>query len=837
MGTRKQNADGTAGEYDWKSYKEVDKRVHDTGFGLRRKCGLAKGSMVGIYAKNCPEWVVAMQTCNVFGFVSVALYDTLGAESLVYVTNHAELPVIFASFDRATNLMGLINKCPSVKHMVIIDAYDESHLEGLQGVAKKHGVKLITMAALEQAGERAQESKNSKKYGPEEVSPEDMCIIMYTSGTTGNPKGVMIRHKQLMATMASAYHLVPGIGAQEVYVSYLPLAHILDRALEEIMLGAGAAIGFWSGDALKLVEDLQVLKPTFLPAVPRILQRIYQRINETVNTDGGLKKFLFKRAYKTKSANLVKRKSSGMWDTLVFSKTKERLGGNVRVIVSAGAPLAANVQEFVRVCFSCPVIQVYGLTETVGGATACVPEDTANGEVGPPIPSCEVRLVSVPELNYFAKNNQGEVWIRGPTISSGYYKEPEKTAEDFDKDGWFHTGDIGEFTSRGTLRIIDRKKNIFKLSQGEYVAAEALEQLYAKSPFVSQIWIYGDSFQTTIVSIISVNTATAKDWAAHNDVKQSGTEDLVKTVIAMPAFKEEVLANLAHIAKENKRAGFENVRNVVFVDYEFNTDNDLATPTLKLKRHQLKTQFTAEITAMYKELNENESKAKESAPAAKGKKGAEKTKEADKSDESSTSTSETDESVEKKAEAVSSSDSESSEPKLAKKEEPKKKESKKDMAAAATDDTPKRSSSKKDSMPKKEEAKKKDSKKDLPVVTDEPKKKDSKKDLPVDKDEPKKKDSKKDLPVAKDEPKKKDSKKDLPVVTDEPKKSPSKTNVPKKDSKKDLPANKEHRAEIHVANEHMFKEEKRKSGKKEAEKPKKAEKESKSSSESSSESS
>jgi len=214
-------------------------------------------------------------------------------------------------------------------------------------------------------------------------------------------------------------------------------------------------------------------------------------------------------------------------------------------------------------------------------------------------------------MDYFVEDKpcpRGEILIRGPSVSSGYYKDPVKTKEDFDDEGWFHTGDVGEFTRRGTLKVIDRKKNIFKLAIGEYVAPEKLENLYAKSKYVNQIWIYGDSFQRYIVAVISVNSAAIRNAAKQNAIKVEAKDqkEVLKSLCNDDEIRQIVLLDLKSIAAKKKLQGFEVIKDTILVNYEFNVDNDYATPTLKLKRHQLTKAFKERIDGLYVKLNEAE---------------------------------------------------------------------------------------------------------------------------------------------------------------------------------------------------------------------------------------
>lgn len=277
--------------------------------------------------------------------------------------------------------------------------------------------------------------------------------------------------------------------------SYLPLAHCFETAL--ILLGtlAGGRVGFYQGNVKLLTEDMALCQPTILAGVPRVYSRIYDKVMMAVQEKSWLAQKLVSSAMDAQREYLAQGTRSAFWDTLVLNKIKARLGGRVRIMCTGAAPMPAHIMEFLKVTFGCLVLQGYGLTENAAAAMGTPVDYSANGNVGCPFASCEVKVVDVPEMNYKSTdtpNPRGEVCIRGPIVCKGYYGLPEKTAETIDADGWLHTGDIGQFLPDGALQIIDRKKNIFKLAQGEYVAAEELEGIFGQSVYVNQLWIYGN---------------------------------------------------------------------------------------------------------------------------------------------------------------------------------------------------------------------------------------------------------------------------------------------------------------------------------------------------------
>jgi long-chain acyl-CoA synthetase len=364
------------------------------------------------------------------------------------------------------------------------------------------------------------------------------------------------------------------------------------------MIDHSRSIGYWRGDVRGLVDDLAALRPTLFVGVPRIFDRIYAGVMAKVDQSAFLIRTLFHWGYNRKlhalNAGHAYDRAAPFFDRLVFSKIKEQLGGRVRLIVSGGAPLARHTEDFLRVTMCCRVVQGYGLTETCAASFIAVPDVPEHvGTVGPPQPVLSFRLEAVPEMNYDpnATPPRGEVCVKGPAVFAGYYKAEDKTAEVLEEDGWFHTGDIGELTPSGALRIIDRKKNIFKLSQGEYIAVEKVEGVYGKDPNVEQIWVYGNSFESVLVAIVVPAMATIRGWVTEGASPETVCQDA--------SVKEKMMESLKATAKEGKLKGFEMVRAVYLEPQVFSVDNDLLTPTFKLKRPQLQKKYQVEIDAMY----------------------------------------------------------------------------------------------------------------------------------------------------------------------------------------------------------------------------------------------
>jgi len=302
---------------------------------------------------------------------------------------------------------------------------------------------------------------------------------------------------------------------------------------------------------------------------------------------------------------MAKNTSTPLWDLIVFNKMKEAMGGRLRFFVSGGAPMSMQAQEFLQTCFGVPFLEGYGLTETCGVLTGKELSQRSLGNTGGPFPVCEVKLVDVPEMRYFASDNppRGEIWVRGANVSSGYYKNPAKTAEDFDAaEGWFKTGDVGQFNSDGTLSIIDRKKNLVKPPHGEYIAVEKLEAIYKNSLFVSNICVHADAHHNELVALIFPNKKHVEEFADKTHV----TADWI-SLCKNPQVKAAVIKDLQRVAQENQLRGIEMISAVVLYPEEWTPENDWLTSAMKLRRFDIKIKQKAVLEEVYAELEKKSS--------------------------------------------------------------------------------------------------------------------------------------------------------------------------------------------------------------------------------------
>ncbi|KAK3598870.1 hypothetical protein CHS0354_008618 [Potamilus streckersoni] len=581
---------GSSKEYKWLSYQEVYDRAQAVGSGLILEGQMPRNNtFIGIYSVNRAEWTITEQACSMFSMVTVALYDTLGPDACSYIINQTEMQLVVVDKpEKAQILLDNISTIPSLKILVLLDPASSKNQE----TAKKHNIKLVQFADLMEEGK-----KNFRDPIP--PKPDDLAMICYTSGTTGDPKGVMLTHMNIISNMSGvALHVEPCIKllSTDVHLSYLPLAHMFERGMQVLLFMHGAKIGFSQGDIKFLTDDLQTLKPTIFPTVPRLLNRIYDKVLAGVK-GSSLKSMLLNWAMASKEREIkqgIIRKDS-FWDKIVFGKIQKMLGGNIRCVITGSAPLEDRVLSFCRCAFGCLVLEGYGQTEATAGITFSVPGDAATGQVGPPLPCTFVKLVDVPEMDYYEKDNKGEVCARGPSIFLGYYKNQEKTQEVLDSDGWLHTGDIGMWLPNGTLKIIDRKKNIFKLAQGEYIAAEKIENTYMRSLFVAQCFVEGDSLQPCIMGVIVPDEEVLLKWAGENRL----TKDF-RQLCASENVKSMILADILQTGKTAKLKGFEQVKDIILHPELFSVENGLLTPTFKNKRPQLRTTFKSQIENLYK---------------------------------------------------------------------------------------------------------------------------------------------------------------------------------------------------------------------------------------------
>ncbi|KAL4074617.1 hypothetical protein V8B97DRAFT_2022828 [Scleroderma yunnanense] len=599
------------GPYVWQTYRQVDVRRRRIGSALHRmfSTGELKAAdldVVGIWSQNRPEWQLVELALHAYGKVGVSLYDTLGRDSVgeEHSINHAQLSIIFTTPDHIAPLLRLAAKIPDLKVIVSFDLLDDEVRKVLSSWAETLGIRIIHLNEIEHYGEE-------HLIEPLPASPDQVASLCYTSGTTNRPKGAILTHGNLAT---AAYSNMFGIifPPSCCVISYLPLAHIYERICELTMIATGGCIGYFSGDPLRLMDDAQALKPHFFPSVPRVLNRVYQAAMTAGNVPG-VKGAIFRTALQTKLDRLHKTgvKTHALWDALVFRKIRAVLGGNISLLVTGSAPISGEVVDFFKIAFGCDVaegmrhaLSVYGMTENCGICTHTIDGDaTGGGTIGAPQPIIEIKLVDLPSMNYTSEdrpNPRGELCVRGSPCFQGYYKD-EKTTQETLKDGWIHTGDVAEIDHCGRFKIIDRVKNIMKLSQGEYVALEKVENIYGASPIIQQIFVHGDSLQSYLIAVVVPDPLVlAPVVSAILGTKVDPANNLaLAEAVKDPRVIQEVVNLLNAEARRNKLAGFECVKRIYVTMDPFTIEENTLTPTLKLRRRDAYAKFKKEIDALY----------------------------------------------------------------------------------------------------------------------------------------------------------------------------------------------------------------------------------------------
>ncbi|EAQ88270.1 hypothetical protein CHGG_04889 [Chaetomium globosum CBS 148.51] len=559
--------------YEYISYTDYERLTHQLGAGLR-KLGLVKNDRVHVYAATSQNWLAMAHGAGSQSMPIVTAYDTLGEEGLRYSMVATKAKVIFLDPHLLPTLTNVLAVATAVQTVVWNDQHqlNPEHAEKLK--ASYPHVNILSFEELRKMGEE----------NPVDVvapTPDDLCCIMYTSGSTGTPKGVPVKHSAVIAAVAGASVVVEQfIGPGDGLLTYLPLAHILEFVFEHAAIYWGATLGYGNP---KTLSDASTVK---------------KGIIAKVNAGSPVVRGLFWGALSLKemlmSSGLP---GSAILDAVVFKKIKEATGGRMKLCLSAGGPVSKETQKFLSMSI-CPMIIGYGLTETSAMGTLQNPLEWTSESIGAMTASIEAKLVDFADAGYFATNKpnpQGEIWLRGPTVLSGYYENDEETAEALTADGWFKTGDIGEWDRNGHLKIIDRKKNLVKTLNGEYIALEKLEATYRSAPVVANICVYADPTQAKPIAIIVPAEPALKKLAAAIGVEGEGLEVLVHNKKLQGA----VLKELQTAGRAGGLSGIEIVDGVVVVDDEWTPQNALVTAAQKLNRRGILDKYRAQVNEAY----------------------------------------------------------------------------------------------------------------------------------------------------------------------------------------------------------------------------------------------
>ncbi|KFY91293.1 hypothetical protein V498_05533 [Pseudogymnoascus sp. VKM F-4517 (FW-2822)] len=610
----------TWGKYTWETYAQVALRRRNFGAGvveLHKGVGVTGDRYgVGLWCQNRPEWQIADLGCMSQSLFTVSIYDTLGPETTEYIINHASLACVVTSLPHIPLLLKLAPRVPSMKLIICLDPLTGNDKPGnsmgelLNALAKDVGVTIHYIRDVEELGARSSIPMNPP-------NPEDIITINYTSGTTGNPKGVVLTQANALAAVSTGRFVSHGT-PNDTMISYLPLAHIYERVTEGGALLCGSAIGYFHGDILGLVDDMKELKPTGFVSVPRLYNRFGGAIRAQALEAEGLKGVLGRHVVNTKLANLRLPEGQAtvyhaLYDRIYTPKLRSAFGlQNSTRMVSGSAPIDPQLHTLLRAAFGNSIKQGYGMTETYAIGSCQEDSDTSTGNSGGVLPSVEVCLSSVPDMEYLVTdkpNPRGELLVKTTALFREYYRDPAETAKAMTADGWFRTGDIAEIDSRGRIKIVDRVKNLLKLAQGEYVSPERLENVYLANTNLANIaFVHGDSTEAFLVSVFSVDPVVFSPWAGEILKKSIDPLDAeaVREACADERVNKAFLAELEKIGRKAKFNNWERVRKVHLALEPFSIDNETLTPTLKMKRPKAVKMFREELDRMYAAALEEE---------------------------------------------------------------------------------------------------------------------------------------------------------------------------------------------------------------------------------------
>jgi long-chain acyl-CoA synthetase len=567
----------------WKdiTHQELARQVKHAALGLM-ELGIQPGERVAILSENRPEWAVADFACLTARCADVSIYPTLPAPQVAYLLADSGACAVFVeNADQYDKVAAIRSEVPGLEHVIVFDAQ-----EGMEGPG------LISHQELLQRGAAAEDRYPAYREDALAVDRDALATLIYTSGTTGPPKGVMLTHYNFCSNVVAALKVL-FISSEDSCLSLLPLSHSFERmAGHYVMFHCGATINY-AESVEQVPANLQEIKPTVVLSVPRLFEKIYARVLENAMAGGAAKRriFFWARRNAERWADLqqaeqpvpawldFKRK---IGDKLVFSKLRARTGGRIRFFGSGGAPLSPEIAKFFYSA-GITIVEGYGLSET-SPVLALNPLDKVRiGTVGPPIPGVELKIAP-----------DGEILARGPNIMKGYYNKPAETQEAIDADGWFHTGDIGEFDQKGYLKITDRKKDLIVTAGGKKVAPQPIENMIKTNQFVLNAVMIGDKRKFPALLIVP-DLEALKKWGTERGLTFGSATDFLGQADVMAKVEREVMGNLRDLA------GFEMPKKITLIEEDFTIERGELTPTLKVKRRIVEDRYKAKIDAMYAE--------------------------------------------------------------------------------------------------------------------------------------------------------------------------------------------------------------------------------------------
>ncbi|MDZ4678002.1 MAG: long-chain fatty acid--CoA ligase [Oligoflexia bacterium] len=567
-------SDGTKWhDISWPEYYRMSERL---AAGLA-SIGVKRGDRVAIMSNTRYQWAAADMAILGMGCVTVPIYQNSTLEDVGFIINNSNAVAAIAEDDgQVQKLRRLGSQIPSLKHIVAITPVTDSDTHQWESFLKKGETYL----------------KTNPNYFIDEcrkAAMSDMATIVYTSGTTGQPKGVVLLHS-CIASECSDLETLLDLGEKDSTLTFLPFAHIFGRVELWANIYIGWKIGF-AESIDRIAANLVEIKPTFMMAVPRIFEKIYAKILGQVDEGSPAKKQIFKWAIKVGSevskckcekkpiplALLIQYKVAYK---LVFSKINAKLGGNIRFLVSGGAPLSKQIAEFFHAA-GILVCEGYGLTETTAAVTINTPYKYRFGTVGPTLGDSQIKIAS-----------DGEILIKSKKVFREYFLNPEATKEVLTQDGWFHSGDIGEIDGDGFIRITDRKKDLIITAAGKNIAPQKIEGVLKTNKFISQVVIFGDKMKY-LVALVTLNPDELKKFAVTHSLEHHNPQDLVKHSKVQDAVREIIRE------KNGILASYETIKNFTILPIDFSIENGELTPSMKVKRKHLSQKYESIIRDLY----------------------------------------------------------------------------------------------------------------------------------------------------------------------------------------------------------------------------------------------
>lgn len=564
------------GEWISLSHRVVEERVTRLAAALAAS-GIEAGDRVAILSENRPEWAISDYAVTGLGAIDVPVYPTLPANQIAYILKDSGAKaVLLSTREQLAKIVEIRDSLPDLQQVIAFD--DPGATPGVQ-----------SFEAVLEGGRRAIDDGRVGSFRERAlaVGPDDVATLIYTSGTTGNPKGVMLTHFNLASNVAaSQQHEVLAPIPDETALSFLPLSHVFERMVDYWYWDTGISIAY-AESMEKVIDNFGEVRPTLAVSVPRLFEKIYARVTGGTGVKGKISAWAVRVGAQVIDERVAGREPSGVLaiqyrlaDRLVFSKLRERTGGRLRLFISGGAPLYSDIAKFFFAA-GLPVYEGYGLTETSPVIAVNKPTGWRLGTVGTIIPGVEVRLTA-----------EGEILTRGPHVMKGYWKNDAATREVIDDDGWFHTGDVGELTRDGFLRITDRIKNILVTAGGKNVAPAPMENLAAMSPFAAQVLMIGDRRPFPALLVVP-DYENLLAWARGQGIAETDRRALAADPRVRELLERETIGRLGGFAK------YELPKRVLVIPDEFTIDAGTLTPKLSIKRKVVEQRYASEIEEMY----------------------------------------------------------------------------------------------------------------------------------------------------------------------------------------------------------------------------------------------